>query len=67
MKIPAIIPAGLCATAGVLLAGDALCAYLWRDKSEFDVLSFSIGLYFIGKGLFIHSVLTMLCDIKQNR
>lgn len=63
MTIPAIIPASICAAAGALLAGDAVWGYLSGEggsmgqTAEFDVLSFSIGLYFIGKGLFIHALL----------
>ena len=64
MKIPAIIPAGLCAAAGALLAMDAVCGYFsgsggpMGQASEFDVFSFSVGMYFLGKGFFIHALLT---------
>lgn len=67
MKMPAIIPSGICVVAGMLLAGDVLCEYLLRGKREFDILPFSIGLYFLGKGLFIHSLLSGVEEFWQNR
>lgn len=63
MKIPPILPAGLCVAAGVLLVGETFRQYLAGDK--FDVFFFSVGLYFAGKGLFIYSLLPMLSEYTQ--
>ena len=51
--------------AGILLSGYALNEY--APDTRFDMVSFAIGLYFIGKGLFIHSILTLARDIKGNK
>ncbi len=73
MKIPAYVPSALCIVAGILLSGDAIIGYLSKDGSSFgssdrfDIFSFAVGLYFIGKGLFIRSILNMLCEFKQSR
>jgi len=64
MKRSVLIPTGFCILAGVLLAGDAVCGYFTGSgasmgpSDEFDVFSFAVGLYFIGKGFFIHALLT---------
>lgn len=64
MKRSILIPAGFCIAAGVLLAGDAVCGYVFGGGSsmgpnnKFDVFSFAVGLYFVGKGFFIHALLT---------
>jgi hypothetical protein len=64
MKRSILIPAGLCIAAGVLLAGDAVLGYFSGSGSsmgpndKFDIFSFAVGLYFIGKGFFIHALLS---------
>ncbi|MFO0389352.1 MAG: hypothetical protein ACK502_06500 [Alphaproteobacteria bacterium] len=71
MRIPALVPAAFCVVAGVLLSGDAVIGYFSSEGSsfgssdKFDIFSFAVGLYFIGKGLFIRSVLHMLCEFKN--
>jgi hypothetical protein len=64
MKRSVLIPAGLCIAAGLLLSADAVCGYFSGHGSSmgaadhFDIFSFAVGLYFIGKGFFIHALLT---------
>lgn len=65
MKMPAIIPAGICVVAGILLSGNELCEYFIRGNTEFDIFPFAVGLYFIGKGLFIHALLDGLSAFRQ--
>ncbi len=65
MRIPTILPSALCVVAGVLLVGETFRQYFDGDK--FDVFFFSVGLYFVGKGLFIHSVLTAVDEFKRTR
>lgn len=65
MKIPAIVPTLLCVIAGILLCGETFRQYFAGDK--FDVFFFAVGLYFLGKGLFIHNLLTALDTFKNNR
>ena len=71
MKIPAVVPAVFCVVAGILLSADAVIGYFSQNGSsfgssdKFDIFSFSIGLYFIGKGLFIRSILNMLGEFKN--
>lgn len=65
MKIPAIVPTLLCSVAGILLCGEAIRQYANGDK--FDVFFFGVGLYFIGKGLFINNLLAAVDAFKNNR
>lgn len=65
MKIPAIVPSALCTVAGILLTLETFRQYFSGDK--FDVFFFCVGLYFIGKGLFINNLLAMLSEFKNNR
>lgn len=71
MKIPAIVPTVFCVVAGVLLCGDAVIGYFSSNGSSFgssdtfDIFSFAVGLYFIGKGLFINTILNMLSAFKN--
>jgi hypothetical protein len=65
MKIPAIVPTALCVVAGLLLVGETFRQYFGGDK--FDVFFFCVGLYFTGKGLFIHQLLSAISAFKQNR
>jgi hypothetical protein len=60
MKIPPIVPSALCVIAGLLLIGKTVFV-------EFDMFFFGVGLYFVGKGLFIQNVLTFLSEVKTNR
>lgn len=65
MKIPTILPSALCVAAGVLLTLDTVRIY-WHGE-KFDVFFFAVGIYFIGKGLFIQSLLGMVSEFKNNR
>jgi hypothetical protein len=65
MKMPPILPAAFCVVAGLLLSGEAIRQVLSGEK--FDVFFFGVGLYFMGKGLFVYNILAMLREFKNNR
>lgn len=65
MKIPAIVPSALCIVAGALLAGESYRQYLNGDK--LDIFFIGVGLYFIGKGVFIHQILTIAEALRDKR
>lgn len=73
MKAPSTVSARLCIAAGVLLVGDVLLSHMWHIEppigpaDRLDIFSLAIGIYFIGKGLFIEEILSVLPSLKQNR
>lgn len=66
MNIPAIVPSALCVAAGTLLIGHEFVVY-FMDGSVPEAMPLAFGLYFIGKGLFIHSMLSMLSEFRKSR
>lgn len=73
MKPPSTVPARLCVAAGLILVGDVLLSHMWHMEpptgsvDKLDIFSLAIGIYFIGKGLFIDALLAAIPDLKQNR
>lgn len=60
------IAAVLCVGAGLLLSGDAVLKFVMKEQPDFDIFAFAVGVYFIGKGLFIRQLMTFLREY-QNR
>lgn len=69
MKIPALVPSALCVVAGVLLVFYTMANMATGSDGDrkLDVFFICTGMYFIGKGLFISSILSMLREFKNNR